>query len=256
MSEQTLDEEKMAEFYLTDYSVGVGDATLAAVAVLILVLIQSFYPPPIAATTIGFLIISLLYATIIIYAVIIWFIWRYRRDRGRTKGLKLISSMVFLLVPSVLLAYYPTNFLELILWLLTIFCLYVRFGKEPTPLIRYFKAMYNFQGKQGSATKLEVKISVPSQFAIVITTPVVCIAIALHIYPVPFLLVYFCKYILQKKYFSDFSDDVFYKNWKQGERKALHIFIIAGFTWILLSVFASFIFPLQTSFLSKFLFGG
>lgn len=113
MSEQTLDEEKMAEYYLTDYSIGDGDASLAAVAVLLLMVIQSFYPPPIAATTIGFFIISLLYAIIIIYAVIVWFIWRYRRDRGRTKGLRLISSAVFLLIPSVLLAYYPRNFLAI-----------------------------------------------------------------------------------------------------------------------------------------------
>ena len=79
------------------------------------------------------------------------------KENGKDEGLQINFKHGISLIPSVLLAYYPRTILELILWLLTIFCLYVRFGKEPTPLIRYFKAMYNFQGKQEGRPSLRLK---------------------------------------------------------------------------------------------------
>lgn len=247
MDELSLNKDKMVKYHLDDYAIGVMDVTISAVCLLVLLSIQFLFVPSLLSNNLLLItLIVVLDVSILIYGIATEIYWRYRLERGSIKNIKLISSMVFLLIPSILLAYLPTNILEWFLWGITIFCLYVWFGKECCPLIKYYNAMYRFQVKQELATKRDVKLSVSSFFSLVIAFVLVSATIALHIYPPPFLLVYFIKYIFELRYFNDFSDDIFYKKWKEAERRSLHVIKIFMLTFLVAIAIALIIFPSLT----------
>lgn len=202
-----------------------------------------FFPSPIVKIrsfwTDLFLVIALIIhiGPLLIVPILIGILW-YIRTKKREKysgglildsqnrkhpikGFKISSFYALFAVPALLLHYFPRSYWELFWWGMTFVCLYVRFGTEWAPLIRYSKAVSRLQTKQEMATKEDVRTAIPSLFALGITFFLIPMVISLRIYPVPFLLGYFIKYIIQRKYFDDFSDKIFYYRWKMKVEKGL-----------------------------------
>ena len=170
-----------------------------------------------------FLIFTALNIVILAPPIIVDIIWSYRKRKGKsTKWVKPISYFAFLDVPAFLLLYFPTSLLELFWWIVTVLCLYVRSRREWAPLIRFSNALSMIRVEKYSASKRVVREVFPSIYSFLLTFSIVCIPIILQFYPVPFLLIYFIiKYLFRKKYFYDFSDDVFYKNWNSAAKTVL-----------------------------------
>jgi hypothetical protein len=62
------------------------------------------------------------------------------------------------------------------------------------------------------------------------TIHMVLLAISLRIYPIPFLLIFYIKYIIQKKYFHDLLSKDFYENWYRAQRFLMRCFYIESTT--------------------------
>lgn len=156
--------------------------------------------------------------------------WDIQTKKQKIKGVKVLSFLAFFAIPLILLYYFPRNTWELFWWGLTVVCLYVRFVTEWSPLIRYSRALTRLQAKQEGASKSDVNIAIPSFWSLNITFFLIIIAISLRIYPVPFLLGYFTKYIIQRRYFNNFSDRVFYYRWKMKVNRGivLRIFMLVS----------------------------
>lgn len=132
------------------------------------------------------------------------------------KDYRLISALSFYIIPILFLIYLPTNTLEFYLWMITALALYIGFGKFP--LIKYSIELFHFPSNHLYFNKKVVRNIIPSVFCLGITMWIILLAISLSIYPIPFLLIFNIKYIVQRKYFHNFSPENFYENWYRAER--------------------------------------
>ena len=153
------------------------------------------------------------------------------------KGMKVFSSLTFHDVPFILAIYFPTTIWELFLWSLTIFGLYVGFGKERAPLIRYGIDVYRLERLRAHASIKTVRNVVTSFCCLIISLFIIIPIASYRVYPVPFLLVFYFKYFFQRVYFNDYNSQKFYENWQNAENKLYKM----G-TWIIpISILSSII---------------
>jgi len=142
------------------------------------------------------------------------------------------------MVPMILIFYIPTNSFELFWWILTLFGLYVGFGKERAPLIRYGIALSRLERRRFE-TDIQDFIQVESSiFCLIDSLFVVMMMASLYIYPVPFLLILYFKYLVKRIYFNDLSPEVFYENWEKAGKISFKIYqIISLIALICLPIF-------------------
>ena len=238
----------MKAYYLYPHELGLFDTGFSAIAMNFLfpIYLYFFTPSPIIRirsfwTNVLLVIVLIIHiAPLLIIPIIIEILWYIRtKDKDHpVTGFKIISFFAFFFIFSLLLHYFPRTPWVLFWWTLTITCLYVRLGTEWTPLFKYSKTLTRLQSKQEMATKEDVRIAVPSLWALVISFFPVLIAIALQIYPIPFLLGYFGKYLIQRKYFNDFSDRIFYNRWRMKVEKGivLRIYMIVSLFTVFFSL--------------------
>ena len=162
--------------------------------------------------------------------------YKYSYDKYE-KGMKVFSSLAFHDVPLILAIYFPTTIWELFLWSLTIFGLYVGFGKERAPLIRYGIDVYRLERLRARASEKTVRNVVSSFFCLIISILIIFPVASYRVYPVPFLLVFYFKYFFQRVYFNDYDSQKFYENWQRAENKLSKMC-----SWIIpISLFSSII---------------
>jgi len=153
MNNLNLDKEQIKDFKELTVNPGIVDATVATVIQFFFILIITFIHPPIFSlisnnSVLIIPFISLLILPILIIMVID-FVNNYKKIKEKKKedikrDLKLISAISFYTVPILFIIYFPSTILELIFWTITAFGLYVGFGKDRFPLIKYSIELYQF----------------------------------------------------------------------------------------------------------------
>lgn len=235
MNDLILEEKEFKKFKELTLNPGAIDAMIALGIQFFFILIITIITPPIFRIIRNNDHLIIIYFFILIFPILIILlidlvrnykkIKSKRRDK-KIKDFKLISAISFYTIPILFLIYLPTTTLELILWIITAFGLYVGFGRERFPLIRYSIDLFHFPCNELYFNKKVVRNIIPSVYCLNITLWIVLLAIALRIYPIPLLLIYYIKYIVQKKYFPDLLSEDFYENWDKSERLLFNIFKI------------------------------
>lgn len=230
-----LEEEEIKKFKELTLNPGVLDAIIALGIQFFFILIIIVIPPPIFSIIRNNNYLTIIYFSLLIYPILIILLidlinnYKKIKSKGSDKKLKdfkLISAISFYTIPILFLTYLPTTTLELILWIITAFGLYIGFGRERIPLIRYSINLFHFPCNELYFNKKVVRIIIPSVYCLNITLWIVLLAISLRIYPIPLLLIYYIKYIIQRKYFPDLVSEDFYENWDKSERLLINIFKI------------------------------
>lgn len=226
----------MIRKYKLDLKVVLADDYASFPIMMIFYFLLMINPPPFFYFLIknygvnNFLLFAFLVVILpVLINIIITLILNYAKKSWRIKkndeGMKAISSLAFCEVPILLFCYFPSNLSELFWWIITIFGLYIGFWKERAPLIQYAVDLYYIERNRFNSSMEHISRFEPSLGVLILTLLTVILLAFLNIYPVPFFLLFYLKYPIQKIFFSNYNPQKFYKNWFNYHHKFLNIII-------------------------------
>jgi len=213
---------------ITGLSVGLFENGVAFLFLFLFTYLLSYARPPISLLFLAFnntviILVFYLFPLVTISCIEIGWYFHYRKSKKIDNGHKLVPVLPYYIVPMFLVLYLPLTMIEWVSWALTVFGLYVGFGKERFPLIKYGTDVYRVEWHKFNSTKKSVKNVWSSQITLLLSLSVFSLMVLLKIYPVPFLLIFYVKYYFLKIYFDNEEDGVFYKRWERFEDTAFMI---------------------------------
>ncbi len=231
MGENTEKDQKI------DLDFAVYDNTIAILFLFFLFILFLAFPPKIFSIMIESLggslsfilsvILIILPIIIVILIEILLHIHEKRKGDKSEFSIKSISFTAFYAIPLFFLVYFPTTIIECIFWIITIVGIYIGFGKEHFPLVKYGIHMPQLERTKDITNENNAINILTSIHSLNLCTWIILVIITFNVYPVPFLLIFYIKYYFKKKYFSDSSVKL-YKKWKLFEEsimKFLYIFV-------------------------------
>ena len=126
----------------------------------------------------------------------------YNRNRDEEKGNKMISLFTYYSIPLIFILYIPLNMIELIMWIVPLFGLYIGFWKERFPLIRYSIDLYKVERYKDKATKKSKMNASTCLDSLIFTSLMFLLTAAAEVYPTPVLLLFYLKYYFRKKFYT------------------------------------------------------
>ena len=152
----------------------------------------------------------------------------YNRNRDEEKGNKMISLFTYYSIPLIFILYIPLNMIELIMWIVPLFGLYIGFWKERFPLIRYSIDLYKVERYRDKATKKSKMNAFTSQYSLIFCLLMFLIMAASKIYPIPFLFLFYLKYYFRRKFFDNKEEIPFAKKMDEFGKWVLKILDVFG----------------------------